>query len=127
MPGLLPGRAAPGRLTPPRPRPPLPHPPAPQAPAAAAKAGKKQKFTIDVSAPAGDKVLDVANFAAYLQAHIKVAKKAGNLGEAVKVSTQAGWLLAAWLLAAGCWLRAAAARRARAAARSRAPADAADA
>ena len=64
-----------------------------QPAAVAAKAAKKQKFTIDVSAPAGDKVLSPVDFAAYLQSHIKVANKAGNLSEAVKVSTRGGLAL----------------------------------
>lgn len=43
-------------------------------------------FTVDLSAPAGSKVIDPAGFEAYLRDSIKVAGKKANLGESVGVS-----------------------------------------
>ena len=51
----------------------------------AAKA-KPSTFVIDCSKPVDDKILELAAFEKYLADRIKVAGKAGALGDAVKVS-----------------------------------------
>jgi large subunit ribosomal protein L22e len=52
------------------------------------KAGKKtvSKFTIDLSAPVEDKVMDPASFEKFLHDRIKVNGKAGELGGKVTIS-----------------------------------------
>ncbi|BFZ61580.1 60S ribosomal protein L22 [Saitoella coloradoensis] len=45
-----------------------------------------QKFVIDATGPANDKIFDVAAFEKYLSERIKVEGRTGNLGEAVEVS-----------------------------------------
>lgn len=54
----------------------------------AKKAGKKSiaKFTIDVSQPVEDRVLDPAGFEKFLHDRIKVNGKAGDLGGKVTIS-----------------------------------------
>merc|ERR1711937_217914 len=59
--------------------------------AAVAKGGKaqaKKKFVIDCTVAETDSILDCSNFEKYLKERIKVAGKAGNLGETVKVNTE---------------------------------------
>lgn len=52
------------------------------------KSGKKavSKFTIDLSAPVEDKVLDPASFEKFLHDRIKVNGKAGELGSKVTIT-----------------------------------------
>ncbi|KAJ8601519.1 hypothetical protein CTAYLR_006734 [Chrysophaeum taylorii] len=54
------------------------------------KTGKKKqvKFIIDCWQPVEDSVLDVDTFEKFLKDAIKVAGKAGNLGDAVSVSME---------------------------------------
>ncbi|ORX54920.1 ribosomal protein L22e [Hesseltinella vesiculosa] len=47
---------------------------------------KKSKFVIDCSAPANDKIFDVAAFEKYLHDRIKVDGRTNNLGEAVIIA-----------------------------------------
>ncbi|KAI8074662.1 ribosomal protein L22e [Gongronella butleri] len=47
---------------------------------------KKSKFVIDCSAPANDKIFDVAAFEKYLHDRIKVDGRTNNLGEAVTIT-----------------------------------------
>ncbi|PRP82916.1 putative 60S ribosomal protein L22 [Planoprotostelium fungivorum] len=47
---------------------------------------KTLKFTIDCSQPVDDGILDPSSFEKFLHDKIKVAGKAGNLGDAVSVS-----------------------------------------
>ncbi|CAO3631898.1 unnamed protein product [Cunninghamella blakesleeana] len=47
---------------------------------------KKSKFVIDCSAPANDKIFDVAAFEKYLHDRIKVDGRTNNLGEAVTIA-----------------------------------------
>ncbi|KAL9272264.1 Large ribosomal subunit protein eL22z-like protein [Drosera capensis] len=58
--------------------------------AALAKGGGAKKkgssFTIDCSKPVEDKIMDIASLEKFLQERIKVAGKAGALGDAVTVS-----------------------------------------
>merc|ERR1712070_1298446 len=54
--------------------------------------GKKAKakthvFIVDCALPVEDKILELKAYAKYLMEHIKVGGKTGNLGEAVKVTT----------------------------------------
>ncbi|CAK9196083.1 unnamed protein product [Sphagnum troendelagicum] len=66
------------------------------APAVAAKKpaggtkGKKkaQTFTIDCGKPVEDKIMDIASFEKFLQDRIKVAGKAGVLGDTVTISRE---------------------------------------
>ena len=51
--------------------------------------GKKstsRRFIIDCTKPANEGIIGMENFSAFLQKKIKVAGKAGNLGNAVKVT-----------------------------------------
>lgn len=54
------------------------------------KAGKKSvsKFTIDLSAPVEDKVMDPASFEKFLHDRIKVNGKAGELGSKVTINRE---------------------------------------
>ncbi|KAH7880583.1 ribosomal protein L22e [Lentinula edodes] len=54
--------------------------------AAAGKVATKHKFVIDYSKPAGDQVFDGADFEKFLHDRIKVAGKAGQLGDNVKIA-----------------------------------------
>ncbi|KAL0638645.1 60S ribosomal protein L22 [Maublancomyces gigas] len=62
----------------------------------AASKGKKggkpekvtQKFTINASQPASDKIFDVSAFEKFLHDKIKVGGRVGNLGEAVQISQE---------------------------------------
>eukprot|EP01069_Polyplicarium_translucidae_P012986 Polyplicarium_translucidae@DN697_c0_g1_i1.p4 len=49
--------------------------------------GKKTqvKYTIDLTMPANDDILEVGKMVSWLREHIKVDNKAGNLGETVVV------------------------------------------
>ncbi|CDS10301.1 Putative Ribosomal protein L22e [Lichtheimia ramosa] len=47
---------------------------------------KKQKFIIDCSAPANDKIFDVAAFEKFLHDRIKVEGRTNNLGDAIVIS-----------------------------------------
>jgi large subunit ribosomal protein L22e len=66
------------------------------APAAVAKKpaggtkGKKraQTFTIDCGKPVEDKIMDIASFEKFLQDRIKVAGKAGVLGDTVTIARE---------------------------------------
>jgi len=66
------------------------------APAVAAKKpaggtkGKKkaQTFTIDCGKPVEDKIMDIASFEKFLQDRIKVAGKAGVLGDTVTITRE---------------------------------------
>jgi large subunit ribosomal protein L22e len=66
------------------------------APAVAAKKpaggtkGKKkaQTFTIDCGKPVEDKIMDIASFEKFLQDRIKVAGKAGVLGDTVAITRE---------------------------------------
>merc|ERR1719253_2030122 len=55
---------------------------------AQAKKKANRKFVIDCTTAETDSILDCANFEKYLKERIKVGGKAGNLGEAVKVTTE---------------------------------------
>ncbi|KAI5895413.1 60S ribosomal protein L22 [Schizophyllum commune H4-8] len=46
----------------------------------------KQKFIIDISKPSEEGIFDGAEFEKFLHDHIKVEGKAGNLGDAIKVT-----------------------------------------
>lgn len=50
------------------------------------KAGNK--FFIDASGPSSDGILDTAAFEKYLHDHIKVDNKAGQLGDAIKITRE---------------------------------------
>ncbi|KAM9826852.1 ribosomal protein eL22-like [Neosynchiropus ocellatus] len=50
-----------------------------------AKKGVQWKFTLDLTHPVEDGILDSANFEAYLKERIKVNGKTGNLGSVVAV------------------------------------------
>ncbi|MBA0860205.1 hypothetical protein Goshw_015227 [Gossypium schwendimanii] len=56
--------------------------------AAAGPKGKKKgaSFTIDCSKPVEDKIMDIASLEKFLQERIKVAGKAGALGDSVTVT-----------------------------------------
>ncbi|KAL9240862.1 hypothetical protein vseg_015035 [Gypsophila vaccaria] len=58
--------------------------------AAVTKGGKKKTatFTIDCSKPVEDKIMDIASLEKFLQERIKVAGKAGNLGDSVSVTRE---------------------------------------
>lgn len=58
--------------------------------AAAGQKGSKagNKFFIDFSGPANDGILDGSAFEKYLHDHIKVDNKAGQLGDAIKVTKE---------------------------------------
>ncbi|KAI8092781.1 ribosomal protein L22e [Halteromyces radiatus] len=56
------------------------------APAKSTAAVKKSKFVIDCSAPANDKIFDVAAFEKYLHDRVKVEGRTNNLGEAVTIT-----------------------------------------
>lgn len=56
------------------------------APTKSAAAKKNQKFVIDCSGPANDKIFDAAAFEKYLHDRIKVEGRTNNLGEAVKIA-----------------------------------------
>ncbi|KAF8418976.1 putative 60S ribosomal protein L22 [Tirmania nivea] len=63
------------------------------APAAKSAAGKKQakttqKFVINASQPAADKIFDVAAFEKFLHDRIKVDNRVGNLGDSVQISQE---------------------------------------
>lgn len=47
-----------------------------------------QKFTIDATVPAGDKIFDVAAFEKFLNDRVKIDGRTGNLGETVKISRE---------------------------------------
>ncbi|KAJ1825976.1 60S ribosomal protein L22 [Coemansia sp. RSA 2703] len=50
------------------------------------KAKRPSRYVIDVSAPAGDKILDVAAFEKFLHDRIKVQGRTNNLSDAVVIS-----------------------------------------
>merc|ERR1712098_406914 len=54
------------------------------------KQGKKEykKFTVECKQPVEDNIMDVAQLEKYFQDRIKVNKKTGNLGDAVKVARE---------------------------------------
>ncbi|CAO3689900.1 unnamed protein product [Umbelopsis vinacea] len=56
------------------------------APTKSAAAKKSQKFVIDCSGPANDKIFDAAAFEKYLHDRIKVEGRTNNLGDAVKIA-----------------------------------------
>ncbi|KAK7050844.1 60S ribosomal protein L22 [Paramarasmius palmivorus] len=58
----------------------------PKAPAG--KTAPKHKFVIDYSKPAADGVFDGADFEKFLHDRIKVEGKAGQLGDAVKITRE---------------------------------------
>ncbi|CAO3611286.1 unnamed protein product [Cunninghamella blakesleeana] len=47
---------------------------------------KKSKFVIDCSAPANDKIFDVAAFEKYLHDRVKVDGRTNNLGDAITIT-----------------------------------------
>ncbi|ORZ00743.1 ribosomal protein L22e [Syncephalastrum racemosum] len=47
---------------------------------------KKSKVVVDCSAPAGDKIFDVAAFEKYLHDRIKVDGRTNNLGDAITIT-----------------------------------------
>lgn len=57
---------------------------------AAVKGGKKKasSFMIDCSKPVEDKIMDIASLEKFLQERIKVAGKAGNLGDSITISRE---------------------------------------
>ncbi len=58
-------------------------------PAGGAKGKKKaQTFTIDCGKPVEDKIMDIASFEKFLQDRIKVAGKAGVLGDTVTIARE---------------------------------------
>jgi len=57
-----------------------------QPPTAAAK--KTQSYSVDLSLPSDDKLIDPTNFEKFLLENIKVATKKNNLGTAITVSTK---------------------------------------
>ncbi|ORZ24414.1 ribosomal protein L22e [Absidia repens] len=59
---------------------------APVKSTSAASAIKKTKVIVDCSAPANDKIFDVAAFEKYLHDRIKVDGRTNNLGEAIKIT-----------------------------------------
>ncbi|KAF8468998.1 ribosomal protein L22e [Kalaharituber pfeilii] len=63
------------------------------APSAKSAAGKKQgkitqKFVINASQPASDKIFDVPAFEKFLHDRIKVDNRVGNLGDSVQISQE---------------------------------------
>ncbi|KAJ2787615.1 60S ribosomal protein L22 [Coemansia interrupta] len=50
------------------------------------KAQRPTRYVIDVSAPAGDKILDVAAFEKFLHDRIKVQGRTNNLSDAVTIT-----------------------------------------
>ncbi|KAJ2778436.1 60S ribosomal protein L22 [Coemansia javaensis] len=59
------------------------------APQKAAKAKRtNNRYVIDLSAPAGDKILDVAAFEKFLHDRIKVQGLTGNLGDSVTIARE---------------------------------------
>ncbi|KAK9048269.1 hypothetical protein SSX86_026918 [Deinandra increscens subsp. villosa] len=58
--------------------------------AAGAKGGKKKTstFVIDCGKPVEDKIMEIASLEKFLQERIKVAGKAGNLGDSVTISRE---------------------------------------
>ncbi|TGZ85103.1 60S ribosomal protein L22 [Ascodesmis nigricans] len=62
------------------------------APVRSTKGGKKekvtQKFVINASQPASDKIFDTAAFEKFLHDKIKVEGRTGNLGDAVTISQE---------------------------------------
>ncbi|KAM0745829.1 ribosomal protein L22 [Meredithblackwellia eburnea MCA 4105] len=56
--------------------------------ATAGKPAPAQKYIIDYSGPANDKIFDAAAYEKFLIDHIKVGGKTGQLGEDVKISTE---------------------------------------
>jgi large subunit ribosomal protein L22e len=60
------------------------------------KAGKGgNKFFIDFTGPANDGILDASAFEKYLHDHIKVDNKAGQLGDAIKVTKEGEYMVEA--------------------------------
>lgn len=59
-----------------------------QKPTTGKKVGKKStvKYTIDCTAPVGDKVLDAASFEKFLHDRIKINGKAGELGTKITIA-----------------------------------------
>jgi len=57
-----------------------------QPPTAATK--KSQSYSVDLSLPSEDKLIDPTNFEKFLLENIKVATKKNNLGTAITVSTK---------------------------------------
>ncbi|KAL8278704.1 hypothetical protein RQP46_008996 [Phenoliferia psychrophenolica] len=51
------------------------------------KAAPAQKYIVDYSGPANDKIFDAAAYEKFLIDHIKVEGKTGQLGEDIKIST----------------------------------------
>ena len=45
-----------------------------------------QKFVINASQPASDKIFDVNNFEKFLNEKIKIDGRVGNLGDTIKIS-----------------------------------------
>ncbi|KAJ1813813.1 60S ribosomal protein L22 [Coemansia sp. RSA 1722] len=52
----------------------------------APKSKRPSRYVIDVSAPAGDKIFDVAAFEKFLHDRIKVQGRTNNLGESVTIT-----------------------------------------
>lgn len=52
----------------------------------ASKKSETHKFVIDCSAPANDKIFDVAAYEKYLHDHIKVEGRTNNLDDVVKIA-----------------------------------------
>merc|ERR550537_225789 len=46
-----------------------------------------QEFSVDCSIPAGDGIINVANFEAYLRDRVKVGGKTNNLGEVISIKS----------------------------------------